>query len=223
MAAHCAYYRHPSFVKTSSLSLEILLQDLKCTPFPSPADLESCIANFENKDQKMSVHNMIDLHPEARLAQKFYDCLSAYVHRIGSIVPGATTAVDRNDPTRLTNMLLQERPWLSGMSGLSTAHRKTAFKLTFVKRIERGMEGTSRKEEDEKLAIRVLPFVSGLSFHRATGNQNAGYRVNLNCHTSFSHGRCSEKQSSPCRMSSKRPTQLDWFACASHTNPAGSR
>ncbi len=64
-------------------------------------------------------------------------------------------------------------------------------------------EGTSREEEDAK-TIGDLSFVIDLSFHRVTGNQNTGYRVNLNCHPAFSHGSCGEKQSAPCRMKNRR-------------------
>ncbi len=69
-------------------------------------------------------------------------------------------------------------------------------------------QGTFREEEDEKIAIRDMSFVSGLSFHRVMGNQNQGYRVNLNCHEVFSHGSCGEKQSATWRMSSICPTAV---------------
>jgi hypothetical protein len=71
------------------------------------------------------------------------------------------------------------------------------------------MEGTSREEEVEILTITTFTVVIGLSIHRVTDNRNTEYRVNLNFHTTFSDGNCGEKQSESCRMSRKRPTQLD--------------
>ena len=57
-------------------------EDFKCTPFPSIADLESYISTFENKAQKLRVHNMIGDYPDARLANKFYDGLPPHIHRM---------------------------------------------------------------------------------------------------------------------------------------------
>ena len=72
-------------------------------PYPSLADLESYISSFENKIQKLRVHNMKEDYPDSRLTNKFYQGLSSHVHHIGCIVSGANTAVDLHDPTHRTN------------------------------------------------------------------------------------------------------------------------
>ena len=77
--------------------------EFKCPPYPSLAELESYISAFENKAQKLHVHNMTEDYPDSRLANKFYAGLPAHVQRIGCIVPGANTAADSYDPTRRTN------------------------------------------------------------------------------------------------------------------------
>ena len=77
--------------------------ELKCPPYPSSADLESFISAFENKAQKLRVHNMIEDYPDSRLANKFFQGWSAHVQRMCEIVPGANTAADPHDPTRRTN------------------------------------------------------------------------------------------------------------------------
>jgi hypothetical protein len=45
-------------------------EEFKCLPHPSTADLESYLSTFENKDQKLPVHNMIDDYPEKRSSRE---------------------------------------------------------------------------------------------------------------------------------------------------------
>ena len=75
---------------------------LKCTPFPSIADIEYHITDFENLVQTLRVHNMLDDYPETRLAQKLFDDLSDHVQWEIYLMTG-DTPVNPKDPTGRKN------------------------------------------------------------------------------------------------------------------------
>ena len=74
----------------------------QCPLFPSIADIQSYIANFENLVQMMRINDMLEDYPESRIAQKFFDNLPDHVKCALFIMSGATR-VDPKDPTRRKN------------------------------------------------------------------------------------------------------------------------
>ena len=70
--------------------------------------------------------------------------------------------------------------------------------------------------EEEKRAIRAIPFVTTLSFVRAVKGKAEGWRVTLTCFACREYDSCGKKQEVSVHLSGERPTLL--VACRSCGN-----
>ena len=62
--------------------------------------------------------------------------------------------------------------------------------------------------EEEKRAIRAMPFVTTLSFVRAVKGKAEGWRVTLTCFACREYDSCGKKQEASVHISGERPTLL---------------